>query len=63
MNKGFFKERMSIIMDEISSYKRYKKRICSICGKYVEKNDGLISPSSFNIIHEECLHKGDKNEK
>ena len=55
--KGFFKERIQIIIDEFSSYKKYKHRICSICGKYVEKNDGLVSPSSFNIIHEECLYK------
>ena len=59
--KSFFKERIQIFIDETSSYKRYKNRICSICGKYIKKGTGLISYSSFNIIHEECLNKG--NEK
>ena len=58
--KGFFKERIQIFVDEISSYKRYKNRICSICGKYIKKGTGLISYSSFNIVHEECLNKGDR---
>ena len=58
--KGFFKERIQIFVDEISSYKRYKNRICNICGKYIKKGTGLISYSSFNIVHEECLNKGDR---
>ena len=65
MKKGFFqeyiKETFEIIKQEIIAYKKYKKRICDICGKYVEKDEELISPSSFSIIHEKCLNKNDKN--
>ena len=65
MKKGFFqeyiKETFEIIKQEIIAYKKYKKRICDICGKYVEKDEELISLSSFSIIHEKCLNKDDKN--
>ena len=55
--KGFFKERIQILLEEFSSYKRYKNRICSVCGKHVDKNDGFEAVSSFSIIHKECLYK------
>lgn len=42
---------------ELSEYKKYKKRICHLCGMVVSKNEGKESYSSFIIYHNDCFDK------
>ena len=42
---------------ELSEYKKYKKRICHLCGMVVPRNEGKESYSSFIIYHDECFDK------
>lgn len=45
------------IGDEVMSFINYERRICHECGKKVPKNEGMISLSSFIILHDECFEK------